>query len=336
MRPETKTRTEPASLPAAAELDRARRRIAGVARRTPLHRSPWLSELTDSDVYLKLECWQATHSFKLRGAANAVAALPPDVAGRGVVTASAGNHGLAVAHAAGLRGVKATVFVPRRAPETKKRRIRRSGAELREVDGGYDDAAAAARAFADRTGAHLLHAFVDPHVVAGQGTVGLEILETLPDVRQIVVPVGGGGLLAGIGGAVAAGPAAGGSGQPPVGVVGVQSSATRAMHAAFEAGAVVPVPDDPTLCDGLAGETEAPAYERARRVTDRIVLVDEAAIAPAIRSLFREEGIVSEGSGVVGVAALLEGALDAAGPTAVVITGGNIDAPTLARILDDD
>ncbi|MEJ2503800.1 MAG: pyridoxal-phosphate dependent enzyme [Gemmatimonadota bacterium] len=332
MRQATSPGTDPAALPDATALERARSRIEGVVRSTPLHHSPWLSEHAGSDVYLKLECWQETGSFKLRGATNAVAALDRDARQRGIVTASAGNHGLAVARAAALHGIHATVFVPRRAPETKKRRIRRRGATLRETDGGYDAAAAAARAHAEETGAHYLHAFVDPDVVAGQGTVGLEILEACPDARRILVPVGGGGLLAGIGAAVqGAGP--GGAGLE---VVGVQSSATRAMHAAFQADAVVPVPEEPTLCDGLAGETEDLAYARARQAAQRIVLVDESAVAAAIRSLYREEGIVAEGSGAVVVAAVLAGAARAAGPTVALITGGNIDAHVLARILGDD
>ncbi|MFW5952449.1 MAG: threonine ammonia-lyase, partial [Gemmatimonadota bacterium] len=215
-------------LPDGFAIAAARERLAGVARPTPLARSPWLSERVGVAVHLKLECWQRTHSFKLRGAYNAVAALDPATRRRGLVTASAGNHGLAVAHAARLHGAPATVIVPRGAPATKKARIRREGAELREVEGTYDDAAAAARALADERDAHLLHAFADPEVVAGQATVGLEIVESLPDVREVVVPVGGGGLAAGVGAALR-------DRAPAARVLGVQSTATRAMRDAFEA-----------------------------------------------------------------------------------------------------
>ncbi|MDX1675608.1 MAG: threonine/serine dehydratase, partial [Longimicrobiales bacterium] len=324
------TDTPQAPDPDLAELQRARERLRGIAYRTPLERSTWLSEAAGVPVYLKLECWQRTRSFKLRGAYNAMAALPEPIRSRGVVTASAGNHGLAVATAARLLDTSATVYVPEGAPATKKRRIREAGGTLREVPGIYDDAAAAARAVADETGAYFLNAFADTDVVAGQGTVGLEILDQLPAVETVLIPVGGGGLAAGVGIAIRSGPA------PGARVLGVQSTATTAMHAAFAAGRVVPV-DDPvtTLCDGLAGETEPAAYRRARAVMESIHLVDDGAVAPAIRSLFRREGVVAEGSGAVGVAAILAGDVHPKGPTAVVVSGGNIDAAVLARILED-
>ena len=310
-----------------SDLEAARRRLRNAAHHTPLERSAWLTDRAGVPVYLKLECWQRTRSFKLRGAYNAVAALDADTRARGLVTASAGNHGLALAEAGRLLETRTTVFVPESAPATKKERIRQAGGELRQVAGIYDDAAAAARAFAGASGGHFLSAFTDPDVVAGQGTVGLEILDDLPDVREILVPVGGGGLAAGVGIAVAG----------TARVVGVQSTATTAMHAAFSAGRVVAVDDPPeTLCDGLAGETEPVAYARACPVVERIDLVDEAVIGPAIRALYRNEAVVAEGSGVVGVAAILAGDLHIEGPAVVVISGGNIDAHVLARILDGD
>jgi threonine dehydratase len=309
-------------------LYRARARIRPVARRTPLQRSPWLSDRVGVDVHLKLECWQLTGAFKLRGAYNAVAGLDEGVRARGLVTASAGNHGQAVALAARMLGCAATVYVPCSAPETKKARIRQHGAELREVDGTYDDAAREARAAAE-SGLHFVHPFSDPDVVAGQGTVGLELVEDLPSLAEVVVPVGGGGLLAGVGLAVRA------TLGPDVRVTGVQSSLTRAMHAAFEAGHVVDTAVVPTLCDGLAGEVEPVSYERARAVADSIRLVDEADVRSAIASLFHHDGVVAEGAGAVGVAALLAGVVRPAGPTAVVVSGGNIDGTELARILGD-
>lgn len=318
-----------AVLPDAGALAEARARLGGVIRHTPLEPSPWLTQETGVAVHLKLECWQLTHSFKLRGALNAIGALDDAARSRGLVTASAGNHGLAVAHAARLHDARATIFVPANAPQTKKTRIRRLGAELREVDGTYDDAAEAARRLAEETGAHPVHAFDDPAVVAGQGTLGLEILEDLPDVREVVVPVGGGGLAAGVGAALRAH-------APNARTRGVQSTATRAMHDAFEAGGVVPSPDAPTLCDGLAGETEVGAYERARAALHDLRLVEEAGIGAAIHSLYRHEGIVAEGGGAVGVAALLARTLSLEGPTVVIISGGNIDADRLAKILAEE
>lgn len=316
---------EVGAAPDIAAIRDARRTLVGTVRHTPLERSPWLSELAGVDVHLKLECWQRTRSFKIRGAMNAVSSLDEAARRRGLVAASAGNHGLAVALAARLRGARATIFVPGGAPATKKDRIRREGAQLRTVAGGYDAAAAAARRFAAETGATPVHAFADPLVVAGQGTVGLEIVEDRPDVRHVVVPVGGGGLAAGVGAAVRA--------MSPAEVLGVQSGATRAMHEAFAAGRVVPVAEEPTLCDGLAGETEPAPYEWARRVVASITLVPEEEIAGGIRSLYAHEGVVAEGAGVVGAVAVATGALELDGPTVVVISGGNIDPGPLARIL---
>lgn len=315
-------------LPDASALDEARRRLRGVVRHTPLQPSAWLSERAGVPIHLKLECWQVTHSFKLRGAFNAVAAIDQGDRRRGVVTASAGNHGLAVAHAARVHDAAATIFVPASAPDTKKGRIRRLGADLREVDGNYDEAAVAAREHAAETGARLIHAFADPTVVAGQGTVALEILEDLPEVREIVVPVGGGGLAAGVGAAVAAH-------APEVRALGVQSTATRAMYEAFRAGGIVPVNEASTLCDGLAGETEEEAYERARAGLAELRLVDETEVGPAIRALFGREGVVAEGAGAVGVAAILAGTLSLEGPAVVIISGGNIDGTRLARVLGE-
>lgn len=318
----------PGLLPDATTLADARRRLRAVARHTPLQPSAWLSERAGVPIHLKLECWQVTHSFKLRGAFNAIAMMDEADRRRGLVTASAGNHGLAMAHAARIHGTDATVFVPATAPSAKKTRIRRLGADLREVDGSYDDAAAAARELAAETGARLVHAFADPAVVAGQGTVALEVLDDLPDVREIVVPVGGGGLAAGVGAALAAQ-------APGVRVLGVQSTATRAMYEAFEAGKVVSVEEVPTLCDGLAGETEEAAYERARASLHELRLVEEADVGPAIRALYEQEGVVAEGAGAVGVAAILAGALALDGPAVVVISGGNIDSGRLARVLGE-
>jgi threonine dehydratase len=308
---------------------RAWSRIRRDVRRTPLLHSPWLSGHAGVPTYLKLECWQVTHSFKFRGALNAVMTLGRSAGARGLVTASAGNHGQALALAAARFGASATVFAPAATPGGKQARIRDHGARLVLVPGTYDDAAAAARQFAAERGASFVHAFDDPEVVAGQGTVGLEVVEELPTVRTVVVPVGGGGLAAGVGLAVK------GLAGPTARIVGVQSTETPAMHAAFTAGSVVPVRVRPTLCDGLAGETEPASFERVRRVMDAPHLVPEAAVADAIRALHGREGLVAEGSGAVGVAAVL-GGLRLEGPAVIVVSGGNIDSATLARVLAGD
>lgn len=320
-------RTSRAELrPNVRELYEARARVNRVARHTPLQHSQWLSDLMGCEVWLKLECWQRTNSFKMRGAYNAIASLDEETRDKGLVTASAGNHGQAVALAARLFGARATIYVPSNAPETKKARIRGFGAELREIEGIFDDAAAAAREHADREGAYYVHAFTDPAVVAGQGTVGLEIIEDLPTVREVIVPVGGGGLIAGIG--IALKSITGDSTQ----VIGVQSTMTPSMYCAFEADRVVETDIGRTLCDGLAGEVEPASFDRARAVVDRMTLVDESEVAPAIRALYQRDGVVAEGAGAVGVAALLSAGLELEGPAVVVISGGNIDVDNLARI----
>jgi len=322
---------DPTLLPAPSlgDVRAAAARLQGVVRRTPLWRSDALSGICGADVRLKLEGLQRTGAFKLRGAYNVIAQLPAGERARGLVTASAGNHGMGVSLAARLLGARAIVFVPEDAPENKRRKIARTGAELRRVAGGYDEAHAAAETFAAESGARFVHAFSDPGVVAGQGTVGLEILEEMPDVRTLVVPLGGGGLIGGVG-TVARALGRG------VRVVGVQTHETAAMHASLAAGRLVSPTYGPTLCEGLSGDTDEAALALAMRVVDEVVLVAEDAVRDAIRWLHAEEGVVAEGSAAVGVAALLTGAVrDIAGPVAVVITGSNIDAPVLARILTE-
>lgn len=305
-------------------------RLEGVVRDTPLRHSPSLTRIADREVYLKLENLQRTGSFKFRGAYAALSALDEARKRRGVVTASAGNHGAGVALAASLLGMEATVFAPASAPAAKRARIQRDGASLRLVDGDYELAHREALAEAERTGRLYLHAFSDPEVVAGQGTVLLEILRYLPQLAAVVLPVGGGGLLGGVG-ALARIRA------PRVAVLGVQSTATPAMHASLAAGRPVSPPPFPTLCDGLAGEVDADSLALAADVVDTMCLVPEAAVPAAIRHLHRYEGITVEGSGAVGVAALLEASLHLPhGPVAIVVTGGNLDREVLEEVLSGE
>lgn len=327
---EGKAETAEGAFPSLDDVRAAARRIAPLVWRTPLERSAWLSAALGREVWLKLETHQRTGSFKVRGACNALLQLSAEARARGVVTASAGNHGLGVALASSLAGpISAVVFVPAGAPEVKKRRIARYGAELHEVRGGYDDAHHAALEHAARTGGHFINAFSDPAVVAGQGTVGVEIVEELPGARTLLVPVGGGGISGGIG-IVAR---AAGSG---IRVVGVQTEATSAMHASLAAGRVVSPPYGPTWCEGLEGDVDEPGLALAREVLDGVVLVTEASVRRAMRQLYEEEGIVAEGSAAVGVAALLEGAVDAdRDPVVVVLTGSNVDPDRLAAVLTE-
>lgn len=317
----------PSLNPDVAAVLAARGRIAEHVRRTPLEHSAARSAAQGRPVHLKLECWQPTRSFKVRGAFSAVSRLTEAQRAAGLVTASAGNHGQAVALAAKTFGARATIFVPADAPHAKKRRIAALGARLDETAADYDEADVLATRYARDTAATFVHAFSDDDVVAGQGTVALEILEDLPDVSTIVVPVGGGGLVAGIGIVLR-------ERAPHVRLVGVQSLETRVMHASLAAGRVVELPVTPTLADGLAGGIDARSFERVRRLIDDVILVDERAIADSIRSLYVEDGVVAEGSAATAVAALPHlGA--GAGPVALVITGGNIDAAKLTRILTD-
>jgi threonine dehydratase len=314
------------AVPALDQVFAARQRIRGIARRTPLEASPRLGRAAGAAVFLKLECWQRTGSFKARGAANAVALLPPDARARGLVTASAGNHGQAVALAAQEFGARATIYVPASAPETKRARIRRYGAELRDEAVDYDAAEEQARHHAAAEGAVFVHAFSDPGVVAGQATVALEILEDLPEVRDIVLPVGGGGLAAGVGRVIR-------SAAPGARVIGVQSTETRAMYEALRAGNLVDVPIPPTLADGLAGCTDEASLRRVAEVLDDLVLVTEDEIETAIRELFAGDGVVAEGAAAVGAAAVLSGRVRLRAPAVVIVTGGNLDGRRLAPIL---
>lgn len=319
-------RVEAADFPTVTDVLEAARRLEGVVRRTPLEPSASLSEASGVEVRVKLESLQRTGSFKLRGAYNAVA-LHAASGRRELVAASAGNHGVGMAWSARALGTRATLFVPTAAALTKRRRIARLGAALHEVPGEYDDAHHAAEEHVRETGLPFVNAFSDPVVVAGQGTVGLEVLEELPGLRTLVVPTGGGGLIGGMG-VVARALGRG------VRVVGVQTEVCCALHDSLRAGELVSPPVAPTLCEGLAGDIDAPSLTLAQRVVDEVVLVSEEAVRRAIRHLFVEEGWVAEASAAVAAAALLEGKVRGLeGPVAVVVSGGNIDAKLLAEIL---
>jgi len=314
------------SAPGIRDVLAAAARIRDAVRRTPLEGVHWLSDAAGTEVLAKLESQQRTGSFKIRGALNAVRSLQDDGA---VVTASAGNHGLGVALAARESGRAAVVFVPDSAPEVKKRRINRLGARLIEVRGGYDDAHAEAETFARSERARYVHAFSDADVVAGQGTVALEILDDRPDVRTLILPVGGGGLAGGCG-LVARAIAEG------TRVIGVQSEVTSAMSRSLRAGRPVSHPAGDTVCDGLEGDVDEASLALCRAVVDEIVLVPEREVRRAMRDLFVEAGVVAEGSAAVVAAACRTGAIrDLEGPVAVVISGANVDAGLFAAVLGE-
>jgi threonine dehydratase len=327
--------------PGARHVLAARGRLAGHVRRTPLVRSAWLSAWTGAEVWLKLESLQVTGSFKARGALNAVGEIveanPEGAAGRTLVAASAGNHGHALAWAAREAGLRAVVFVPREAPSTKLEAIGRLGADLRLVDGGYDEAERAALAFAGRegtpaaaaggagTGAIYVSPYNHPAVIAGAGTVGMEILEDLPDVDLIAVPVGGGGLVSGIATFIKAA-------APAARIVGVEVESNPVFRTALAHGRVVSIPIGPTLADGLSGnlEPDSLTWEIVRSRVDEMTWAAEREVRGAIRELAAHEHLVAEGAGAVAVAALLAGRIAAPGRRiAAVISGGNIDLETL-------
>ena len=315
-------------LPTPTDVLAAADRLRGVIEKTPLVHSPALSARAGVDVYLKCEQGQRTGSFKIRGAYNALALLPDDVRRRGVVASSAGNHGLGLAWAARELGVRATIFLPRSAPAVKREGIAALGAEMDTTQPDYDAAHRMAEAYASEHGMVFVNPCAGRSLLAGQGTVGLEIMEQLPDVATILVPVGGGGLIGGIAGYMR-------SAAPHVRLIGAQSAKTNAMAASLAAGRRVDVPVPPTLADGLAGQIDDEGFAIGRAALDQIVTVTEQEIAAAIAWLSHVHDVRIEGSGAVGAAALLHQRVRApASPVAVVLSGGNIDEQRWRAIVD--
>lgn len=313
------------------DIQRAQQTIQPYIFRTPLRESFLLSERVGARVYLKLENWQITGSFKSRGALNRMALMTADERARGVVTASAGNHALGVGYAARQMHIApATIFVPRTAPRTKLEKLREFPVAVHPVGETYDDAHRAAEAYARDTGATFIHAYDDPRTVAGQGTIGLEILVDAPTMDAILVPVGGGGMITGIAVAIK-------SLAPAVQIIGVQPVASPALRDSLRDGVCYEeYVAAPTICDGLAGGIGKMVFEAARKkFIDDVVLVEEDETRAAIRTLVETHQLVVEGSGAVGVAALLVHKVDLEGKrVAVVLSGGNIDLELLAQIIN--
>jgi threonine dehydratase len=315
-------------LPPAVEVLAAAHRLRGIVERTPLVRSAGLSERAGTDVYLKCEHRQRTGSFKIRGAYNALAMLSDDARRRGVVASSAGNHGMGLAWAAKSLGVRAKIFVPATAPSVKREGIAKLGADVDASQPDYDAAHRTAEAYAREHSMTFVNPCAGDSLLAGQGTVGLEILEELPQVATMVVPVGGGGLVGGIAALVR-------TVAPTVRMVGAQSVKTNAMAASLAAGHRVDVTVTPTLADGLAGQVDDEGFGIGRASLDEIATVTEQEIAEAIAWLSHEHDMRVEGSGAVGVALLLRDRMrTAAAPTAVVVSGGNIDESRWRAIVD--
>jgi threonine dehydratase len=315
------------------DIERARDRIAGRVRRTPLTESAALSRLAGCQVFLKLENLQFTGSFKERGAAARLLSLDEADRARGVITASAGNHAQAVALHASRLGVEVTVVMPEATPLVKVRATQGYGARVLLHGASYDAAAERAAELAAETHAVYVHPFNDAEVMAGQGTIGLEVLEQLPDFDALVVPVGGGGLIAGI--ATAVRPT-----RPDARLIGVESRTFPGMQRALAStvpGSLPPpaLPGGKTIADGIAVRRVGDLPRQVvRALVDEIVLVDEEETAEAILLLLERERTVAEGAGAVGLAALLHRDLGLAGKrVVVVVSGGNIDVNLMARVI---
>lgn len=309
------------------DIEAARERLQGRIRPSSLRRVT-LPRPRSSPIWIKPENRQITGSFKLRGATNALSLLSASAREKGVVTASAGNHGRALAHVAAEAGVRASIFVSSLVPENKLSHIRAEGAELRVAGPSQDAAEIAARAFAAQNGQTFIPAFDDPAVIAGQGTLGFEILDELPDTALVLVPLSGGGLAAGVAAAIK-------SLRPDVAVVGVTMEHGAAMHASITAGHPVEVEEVATLADALGGGIGADnryTFAMARDLLDDTLLVSEDEIAAAIRAA-AGFGETVEGAGAVGLAAVLFEKLRLPGPTVVLLSGGNIDPALHRRIL---
>ena len=314
--------------PTIQDVRDARQRIAAIARHTPLLHSTILSERSGAPVYLKLETLQETGTFKVRGAANRILNLPEEARDRGVVTASTGNHGRAVSYVARRLGIPAVVCISERVPQNKVEALQRSGAELVIEGQGQDEAAERAAELEEERGLTMVHPFDDPFVIAGQGTIGLELLEDLPDLDTVLVPLSGGGLISGVALALK-------SAVPELRVVGVSMQRAPVMYHSLQAGHPVQMAEEETLADSLLGGIGLQnryTFRLVQQLVDDVVLVSEEEIARAMAFLLLEQHVVAEGAGAVGVAALLAGKIANLGSNVgVVISGGNVALEDLLR-----
>ena len=317
-------------MPTYAAIQEAAQRIRDGVIETPCTRTRAFRDLAPGNHYLKLENLQRTGSFKDRGALNRMLRLTEAERARGVVTASAGNHAQAVAYHGGRLGISVTVVMPETAPLIKVTNTRGYGADVIQVGTILDDAAAEVQRFAAEEELSIIHAFDDEDVIAGQGTMGLEILEQVPDVSVVVVPVGGGGMISGIACAIK-------EIKPDVRIIGVEADAAASAKASRDAGEVVKIAASDTLADGIVtkriGEITYPLIER---YVDELVSVGEEEIAAAILLLIEREKTVAEGAGAVGLAALMTGSvtLSETDRAVLLLSGGNIDINMISRIID--
>jgi len=318
-----------AKIPTIDDIHAARERISKYAYVTPLEHSADFSRLLGNDISHKLENLQLTGSFKVRGALNAVLSLSEDQLAAGVIAASAGNHAQGVAFGAHQLGIKATIVMPLGTPLVKLMAVKRWGAEVVQTGENYDEAADCAASMAHDTGACLIHPFDDPKVIAGQGTIALEILEQKPDVDAVVVPVGGGGLISGIGIAMK-------ELRPRVQVIGVQASGADAMAQSLGANEIRKSPRTLTFADGIRVARPGDlTFAISRKVVDQVVTVDDDEIANAVLLMIETDKSVVEGAGAAPLAALLHKRVGLRGKHVVlIVSGGNIDVNILSRIIE--
>ena len=305
--------------PTLSDIEAARGRIAEHARVTPVYRSDTLSRLVGREVFLKAENLQRTGAFKIRGAVNRIAMLGADERARGVVAASAGNHGQAVAWSAREEGTVATIFMPEETPMAKVEATRNYGGRVERVGEHFGEALEAALEFAERTGSTFIHPFEDEQVIAGQGTIGLELAEQLERMGEVVIPVGGGGLAAGVSLALRAL-------QPGVRLVGVQAAACAPFTGATK--------HSFTIAEGIMVK-EPGSFTRSllAELLDEVVCVTDEEISQAIVLLLERAKLVVEGAGAASVAALLAGRVAGEGPAVAVLSGGNIDPTLLISVM---
>lgn len=312
------------------EIQAAAERIAERIRRTPIEPSPSLSRWTGHDVLLKLEHHQATGAFKLRGATNALLSLPPARRANGVACASTGNHGRALAHAASAEGVRCVVCMSSLVPKNKVDAIVALGAEARIVGRSQDEAQIEVDRMVREEGVADIPPFDHPAIIAGQGTIGLEIVDEVPEAANVLVPLSGGGLIAGVAAAIK-------QRRPDIRVVGVSMERGAAMHASLQAGEPVEVEELTTLADSLGGGIGLAnrwTFAMVRRYVDDIVLLTEREIAEGIRHAYFEEREILEGAAAVGIGAILAHKVQVRGPTVVVLSGRNIAMSLHRRIID--
>lgn len=307
----------------------AKRKIKKSIYRTPIVKSPGLREIVTAECYLKLENLQNTGSFKIRGATNKILSLSDDERKRGVIAVSSGNHGRAVASVAQKYNIPAVICISETVPRNKVQAIRELGAEIVIAGKSYDEASEGAEKLQVERGLTMIHPFDDPYVIAGQGTIGLELIEDLPEIDSVIVPLSGGGLLGGIALTLK-------SINPKIRTIGVSMDRGPAMFESLKAGRIMEVIEEPTLADALVGgigKNNAHTFAIIQQFVDETVLVSEGEIAAGMTFALERHQLVVEGGGAVGIAAVLAGKVKEIGEnTAIVISGANVDLPVLIEV----